>query len=337
MEQDGTKKRIILFVQGGAGDVLAATPMIRGFRNKYPQDEILVTSTYAQLLEGNPHIDVLVPLKEPKDFYDMHVANSPHPVRFYRKRFVYDYIMERDGEEWLGASSLPEFICRCYGADYDGKPLDYFPTDYELRAMKTMSSQSKNPIVLLHIFGAVPSDGQPTKTNKMKDLNPAIVSPLVEKYKSQFDFLQIGLEGEPVIPGAVNCLGMPMRDTIALMKYAKTGIMIESLFAHCANATGLPVIVVHQNMNFKFFGHPTNLNITWSGGCQKHPCNRPAGALVDLGPGYLNPKTRQQVLWDCNPQLCAQMPTEFLEKHFLEVVNRQPIQPATTLEEARQQ
>jgi ADP-heptose:LPS heptosyltransferase len=337
------KKRIILLTQGGAGDVLAQTPMIRSMRKKYPEDEILVTCTYSQLLEHNPNVDILVPLKEPKDFYDEYVLRSPNPIRFFKKRFLYDYCLEADGVEWLGASCLPEFACTCYGVPYDGGSLDFFPTDYELKAMKTFTDQSikmGRPLVLLHIYTAVPSDGMPTKTNHLKDINPKIIEPIVAKYKDKIDFLQIGLIGEPRIEGSLDGLGMPMRDVITCMKYATTGILAESLFAHGANSMNMPAIVIHQSTNPKFFGHPTAHNLSYSGGCPHHPCNRPVGALVDLAPGYTNPKIRNQLLWDCDNQVCATMPSEEIEKVLLEIINKkvasQQLPTGTTsLEEAR--
>jgi len=75
-------KRIILFCQGGAGDVLAHTPMIRGMRNEYPDDLIIVLSTYKQLLEHNPNIDILFPLNDIQDFYSEFVISKN--VRFFK-------------------------------------------------------------------------------------------------------------------------------------------------------------------------------------------------------------------------------------------------------------
>lgn len=313
---ENEKSRIILFVQGGAGDVLSHTPMIRYFRNTYPDDEIIVLSTYSQLLENNPNIDELIPLKNPKDFYDQYIMNKN--IRFFKKHFVYDGIMDEPAQ---GCTCLPEFICKMYGAEYDKKPLDYFITDYEKRAAATFINQYKPlnmPIVLLHCTGAIPSDGNFNKTNNLKDLNIQLISQLVQKYKEKILFIHIGLEGEPKVEGAIDALGMQMREAIALIPLANSYIFIESLFAHCSNALGTSGIVVFQNMSPDFFGYENNNNVSWNGGCKLWPCNRPVGALLDLIPGYKNPKTRQPLLWECANQLCAQIPLENLESVLLD-------------------
>jgi hypothetical protein len=325
------KEKIILFVQGGAGDVLSHTPMIRYFRNKYPDDYIIVLSTYSQLLEHNPNIDKLLPLKEPKDFYSEYVLNQN--IRFFKKHFVYDGIMDEPAQ---GCKCLPEFICKMYDAEYDEKPLDYVITDYERRAAETFINQYKPlnmPIVLLHCTGAIPSDGAFNKTNNLKDLNIGLMTQLVQKYKDKILFIHIGLEGEPKVEGAIDALGMQMREAIALIPLANSYIFIESLFAHCSNALGTSGIVVFQNMSSDFFGYPNNHNVSWSGGCKLWPCNRPVGALLDLIPGYKNPKTRQPLLWECADQLCAQIPLENLEEVLLESLNA--TKGNTALETAR--
>jgi len=332
-EKKDEKSKIILFCQGGAGDVLAHTPMIRYFRNKYPDDEIVVLSTYSQLLEHNPNIDLLVPLKTPKDFYSEHVFTKN--VRFFKKHFVYDGIMD---EPARGCTCLPEFICKMYGAEYDGKPLDYFITDYENRAAQVFMGQYKflnAPLVLLHCTGAIPSDGDFNKTNTLKDLNIELANGLVDKHKDHILFIHIGLEGEPKVNGAVDALGMQMREAIALFTLADSYIIIESLFAHCTNALNTNGIVVFQNTSPEFFGYPNNYNASWNGGCKDWPCNRPCGALLDLSPGYRNPKTRDRLLWECPDQVCAKIPLENLSKLLVESLETKKEKGNPELEAAR--
>lgn len=347
-EMNTKQKSIIILCQGGAGDVLAHTPMIRYFRKAYPEDKIIVLSTYKQLLEHNPNIDELISLKEVDDFYSEYVHMQD--VRFFKKHFVYDAIMDEPAN---GTTSLPEFICKVYGAEYDKQPLDYFVQPKEIRKAKTFLSQykiNKNlPIILLHCTGAIPSDGQMSKTNNLKDLNIKIVDEFVSNNLDKAWFIQIGLEGEPVvghyvngpdgvkfIPSAVNALGMPMREAIAIINECDSFIFIESLFAHCSNALKKRGIVVFQNMSPDFFGYSQNLNIHHKCDCEIWPCNRPVGALLDLLPGYRNPKTRQALLWECQNQVCAQITVEELQTNFnslLEEITSK--NGSTSLEEVR--
>lgn len=362
-----TQSSIILFVQGGAGDVLAQTPMIRCMRQTYPDDKIVVLSTYSQLLENNPNIDVLISLKDPKDFYSEYVLDQN--VRFFKKRFLYDYIMD----DWAsGTKNLIEFACNCYGVKWDGAGPELYLTEYEKRATKTFMSQTNKKKVLLHVYCAVPSDGGHQvlmcdlckgtgkipdgsvcqkcggsgkivirqKTNGLKDIDPQILAPIIEKHKNKVDFLQIGLEGEPIVPGAVDCLGMPMREAIALIDQCDSFIFAESLFAHCAGALKKPGIVIFQNTDPEFFGYPTAFNLSDANGCTLWPCNRPVGALLDMLAGYKNPKTRERMLWECPDQKCAKISTKIVEEALIKSLNNESPRPSgdngfSTLESAR--
>lgn len=331
--KDNDRSKMIFFVQGGAGDVLSHTPMIRYFRKKFPDDELIVLSTYSQLLEHNPNIDTLIHLRSPKDFYSEHIHKKN--VRFFKKHFIYDGIMDRQAK---GCVYLPEFICKMYDAEYDGKPLDYFVTDYEKRSADVFIGQYKQfgvPIVLLHCTGAIPSDGNFNKTNNLKDLNIATATKVVESFKEKVIFIQIGLAGEQRVEGSIDALGMTMRETIALIPAVDSYVFIESLFAHCSNALGGKGVVVCQNMDPEFFGHPNNNNISWSGGCEDWPCNRPVGALLDLSPGFKNPKTREQFLWECNNQVCAGMPYEHIAESLHAILEEKHGKGNIDLEKAR--
>ncbi len=320
------QSKSIFFIQGGAGDVIAHTPMIRYYRQKYPEDKIIVISTYSQLWEHNPNVDLIVPTRELDNFYEEQVLGQK--VRFFKKHFIYDAIMDLPAHN---ARTLPEFVCNVYNAEYDGKPLDYFISPKEQKVAHTFISQYyplNKPIVLLHCTGAIPSDGNFNKTNKLKDLDTKKIAELVKKLADRFLFIHIGLLGEPVVEGALDALGMPMREAIALIPHAASFIFIESLFAHCTNALQKTGVVVFQNTSPSFFGYQNNHNVSFSGGCKLWPCNRPVGALIDVLPGYRNPKTRERVLWECPDQVCARMPLEQLEQVLLASLSGPPTQSA---------
>jgi hypothetical protein len=357
------KNTIILFCQGGAGDVLAATPMIRAARKAYPKEEdneIIVAATYAILLEHNPNIDILIHLNkadEVKDFYSEYVYKKQLLGRnvIFKKFFIYDSILDTPA---IGCTKLTEFITSLYGFRdfYDENVPDYYLTEYEIASANRFLTQDTKPIVLLHIFSAVPSENGVNKmicgvcqgkgvlpqgkceicggngfviikekTNALKDLNPNIVGNVISKYKDQFNFIQIGLDGEPLIPGAIDALGMPFRDACALIGHPQVAsfIFIESIFAHIAGAFRKKGVVVFQNSDARFYGYESAIPFQWLGTCKVGPCSRPVGALMDFAPGYRNPKTKQKELWTCADQQCAKIPPEELEKAFLKSLEKE--------------
>lgn len=317
------KKNLVLFIQGGAGDVIAHSPMIRSFRKEYPNDRIIVLSTYSQLFENNPNIDKLHSLSDHTDFYTQYMFEQP--LRFYKKHFIYDHLLD---EVSTGCTTLPEFICKAYGTEYDNGAPDYFISEEEDKIidtfLKQFPPQSEKPIVLLHCTGSIPSDGAMNKVHGSKDLDIQTAAQVIQNFKDGVIFVQIGLQGEPLVPGAFDALGMPMREAIALIPRCSGFIFIESLFAHCAAAFNKPGVVVYQNTSPEFFTYPSFTAATKvhnSGKCPHWPCNRPLGALMDLQAGYTNPKTREKVLWECPTKLCKHISSDELSSSLHSILS----------------
>lgn len=322
---------IVLVVQGGAGDVLAATSMIRSMRNTYPRDRLIVLATHPYILAHNPNIDVLLEYNPQANsdtdyrfLFDEFVYGK-QPLRFFKQHFPYDGFLDIPFQR---AKTLPEAICNLYDCPYDGKPLDYVITPGERCAAQAFMTQFDKPLVLLHLTGILP----------LKNLNFDIVRTLVNKFKDKYCFAQIGSQKDENIKdeNIINMLGMPIRDTISIIPHMKTGIFIESIFAHCTNALNKSAVVVFNATSKEFFGYENNFNTSNSGGCTEHPCNRPIGTLNRFLPAYLNVKTGEPIQWRCPNMVCNKITAEQLEEVFvLSVTEEKKFGPFNSLEEAR--
>jgi len=63
--RDPRRRRIQIFRRDGIGDVLLLTPVLKAFRAERPDQEIIVTTAFPELLEGNPYIDQVVRSRTP--------------------------------------------------------------------------------------------------------------------------------------------------------------------------------------------------------------------------------------------------------------------------------
>jgi len=329
-----SKKNIVLFHQGGIGDIILQTLVPKIMRKRYPDDNIVIASTYSYIFDDNPSVDVVHSLNECVNLYEDYVLNGE--CRFFKKHFIYDHIRDVPA---MGCKNIFEFVCNCYDVDYDGSRPDYFIKTKEKKIAQTLLSQFSKPVVLLHISGSVPTEGTPHKVHDHKDIKPELAAELVNKYKDSYQFVQVGLVGEQVIPGAFDALGMPFREAAALIPECHTFVFIESSFAHIAGSLGKTGVVAFTNTSTSFFGYNTNINIDCGKcDCNIFPCFRPVGALVDMEPGYYDPKKRDKSLWRCKNQICKNIPFDTLDRAFVEACKRntRSVQaPAPTLAEAR--
>ena len=155
----------------------------------------------------------------------------------------------------------------------------------------------------------------------MKSFDLAQMVPILEKLSSDYEFIQIGAAGEPVITGIHNALGMPIRDTVSIMPHMKLCILIESLFAHCSNALALRSVVIFQSTSPEFFGYENHFNVWDTGGCKSWPCNRPIGSLNKFLPAYRDLEKGDALPWMCPDPLCSKMTAKDLEVTIWEAIN----------------
>lgn len=314
--------KIVYIIQGGAGDVVAATPTIRGLKKTYPEDELIVLSTWAHMLYGNPHIDRLLSFHvdhEVREIFNQFV--EPHrleELRFVKDRFPYDAFFDYPR---TNSKTLPEYICRVNNVEYDGEPPDYVITEFEKCAAKEWMKQFSKPVVLLHTQGILALKSMPVST----------IASFVDKLSKEYDFVQIGNKDDPIIPKTFNALGMPMRDTCSVLPLAKHRILIESVFAHVSGALRLRSVVVFHATDPTFFGYSNHINVVRKNcDCPLWPCNRPVGSIHKFMPGYKNLTNGNPMMWNCYDQKC-QITGDDLLSGFLLAKNPQ----GPSLEDAR--
>jgi len=85
-----------------------------------------------------------------------------------------------------------------------------------------------------------------------------------------YTFIQIGSEDEDRIKGTVNLQGLTIRKSMALIKYSKALVGLDSFYAHVAAAFEVPGIVLFGPSSPLIWGHKTNINIKANVFCS--PC-----------------------------------------------------------------
>jgi ADP-heptose:LPS heptosyltransferase/GT2 family glycosyltransferase/predicted SAM-dependent methyltransferase len=69
-EKDDVKLKICLVRYGARGDVLLMTPVLRKIREKYKNIDITVSTDYPDMIQNNPNIDHIIPIKQDYSKFD---------------------------------------------------------------------------------------------------------------------------------------------------------------------------------------------------------------------------------------------------------------------------
>lgn len=283
-------KTAVLMIEGGIGDHLLATPLLRGFRKHYPRDKwIIVVMAMHHEIYGlvdpiyndgdhiictNPNIDFLYSMRYKSNFYTLHAR---HADIIYRQN---PYIQS---PHRFGKYHFAEVWCKIHGFDMDVLSIDYYPTEEEDLKGKKLYETFKHPIIIIQPFGAN-DPFEPLKNTNNKDWFldrwQVVISWLVNR---GYTVIQIGKAGEHVFDKVFSLVGhTDIRETAIIMKYASFFISIDSFLMHVAKAFNKIGIVLWGRTNPFRLGYMENYNLFKLHSCPEIFCGRPEGILFDV-------------------------------------------------------
>lgn len=302
------KKVAIVMIEGGIGDTLLATPLIRGLRKKHPPEEwyLVLVAMYHEifgyvdpqfndgdhLISTNPNIDVLFSMRMNSNLYVNWARNA---------NIIYRQNPYIGSPQRFGPLHMAEIWCKIHEVEMDELKLDYHITEQEEEQAKSLYSMIDNPAVIIHPFGAHNPINKSKKTTN-KDWEDVrwyqIVHWLINK---GYDVIQVGAEGEPTFDGVFSLIGhVDIRETIAILKYADFFICIDSFILHAAKALEKIGVVLWGASNPYRLGYVENYNVFKLHSCPEIFCGRPETTLMD---GQVIPPTHF-LPWNCEGRNC---------------------------------
>lgn len=132
---DYNGKRILVMRVGGFGDLLLLTPVLREIRRRWPTASISVSTMahYAQVLEGLPYVDAVLPYPLPHD------AIGLHDVAIFYERAI-------EGNPRAEQIHATEVFAEIAGLPVDGAWSSLKP-EYRVRPSEALWAQASYPRV----------------------------------------------------------------------------------------------------------------------------------------------------------------------------------------------
>lgn len=250
--------KLIFYIKGGAGKVLAATPAVIKRWNvekiTNPETECIVVSHYPDLWDnlGITALDA----NTLENFYRDYVAEKDN--------VVYASDPYDDGEYIMRRINLVEAYFKIYDIrhlyEYD-LPLVKF-TDEEIADVdETLGPFSDKPPIAIQISGG--PENQNTSFSWARDLHVSQAEPVVNVLKERFNVFQIRRDDQPAIPG-IHTFSGSRREIMAFLSRCRGGIFIDSFGQHAAAAVRLKSVVLYIGTNPEQAGYTatnTHLNI----------------------------------------------------------------------------
>lgn len=243
------KQYVIEVVRPGAlGDIIATTPALEALRRANPEAHIrfICHNSGFELLRDHPDIDSVIDTEGPCDKryyfqYPMHEGYPHVPMRKHLAEYFADSV---------GVKLSPGWKC----------------------VLPEIGPLSKETIAVLELFmgdieARVPADiitfAVKTGWSRYKEWPLERWAELIRSMPS-YQWVQIGKEGEPPVPGAnYTCGKTSLRDTFRLMSASKVFIGLDSVFNHAANALSVPAVILFGSTSPIGSGYSNATNL-WS-------------------------------------------------------------------------
>jgi ADP-heptose:LPS heptosyltransferase len=244
--------RIFYIIAGGGwGDSVLTTPVFKHLKAVYPNCKVFVywiDKRHRMIYENNPYIDRL----RKWSFFSMPIDSIIY--FFNRKNQGKKYLINNYGI--FAPSKVYEIkasaiIGQMMGIHLtDTNPQIFLRNKEEKEALRLMQS-FKNPIII-NITSQTSSNQNWPKANWEK---------LILEMPD-YTFIQLGIESEEIISGAVDLRGKTsIRISIAMLKYACSFVGVVSFLAHASATVGIPGVVLFGPSTPIIWGHPNNINL----------------------------------------------------------------------------
>ena len=274
--------KICIISWGGIGDAICVTPSIRALKHKYSNSIIVLIhpTLHFPIYKNNPFIDYLYDresltaklLIKDSNYFDV-VYNT------IDCNLVSDKMMKK------------EIIGEKLNVDVKQLNNEIFLEDEELECAKNIVAEYNNPIQF-----------QPfSKGNEKKNWFINRWQELIKR-NNQFSFLQVGLADETYISGCIDLRGkLSIRESIALQKYCKLFIGVDSFLNHATNFTRTKGVIIFGRSRPKIWGYKENVNIS-TDNCYcgtMHQCNKNFQCLNEITVNEVD-RCLKQAFWGAN-------------------------------------
>jgi ADP-heptose:LPS heptosyltransferase len=211
------RRRIQVHRQAALGDVLLITPVLKALRYKYPEDEIVVTTEYPDLILGNPFVD--------------RVVKSATPLAGFDHTFNLEY------ERWPN-EHIVEAYARIVQVPVDDRtPEIYLSRDERATAVDLLHDADVDPHERFCVM-------QITSGWRVRDWPPDRFKEVAEALEQQgVRIVVLGQTADPPIDFGVDLRGRTtVREAAAVIEKCALMVTIDSLLMHIGYAFRRPVV-----------------------------------------------------------------------------------------------
>jgi hypothetical protein len=250
IKEEVKEKYVVWHVEGGLGKNIAATSLLSTIKKTYPDRKFIMVASYPEIFLNFPEIDRVYPAGNAPYFYQDYIEDKDTIVFRHEGYFQSGHISKQQ--------HLIQSWCEVFGLEYTNQQPVLLPNMIQKQFMFNWNREK--PIMLLHTNGGALQD--PSSYAWTRDMPPALVMHIIEKYSQNYHIMQICKNENQVYPGVEPITQhLTNFELASILAVSQKRVLIDSSLQHAAAAMKLPSTVLWVGTSPKVFGYDLHSNI----------------------------------------------------------------------------
>lgn len=241
-------KNIVFQIDGGIGKCIAATAVCSAIKKKYPNDNLIVVSGYADVFLNNPNVTKSFQFGQVSYFYKDYIKDKETELMLHNPYMEDDYVHLK--------KHLIQVWCEMNGIPYNGETPELYLTQREIDFYQRKYITDK-PIMILQSNGGGVAD---IKYSFARDLPSCVAIPVIEHFSKTHNIVHIRRDDQ-IGYDKTTPVTAPIRELLCLTLMSQKRLLIDSFLQHACMALNLPSVVCWITNSPKTLGYAMHNNI----------------------------------------------------------------------------
>jgi hypothetical protein len=243
-------KKVIFQISGGIGKCIAATALVKGIKEQYPDHELIVVSGYPDVFVGNPNIGKTYSFAQLSYFYQDHIEGHDIVTICQDPYLETSHIRQEKHliETWYELAKI----------DYNGQKPELFLSDREIQFHQQKIQAQGKPLMFIQSNGG--ADNQAQKYSWARDIPTSVMLKLIEHYSPKYDIVHIRRQDQ-IGYNNTSVLTDEFRGVASMLLASSKRVFMDSFAQHTAMALNLPSTVLWIANKPEVFGYDLHTNV----------------------------------------------------------------------------
>jgi hypothetical protein len=247
------EKYSIFHIEGGLGKHIASTAVAKAIKNNHPDRELIIVCAYPQIFVNLNYVHRVYRIGSTPYFYKNYIDKKDSLIFKHEPYFTTEHIHKK--------MRLIENWCKLYNLEYNGEQPEIKFNPREIQKYGSLWNTNK-PLFVIQSNGGMYNQESGLPYRWTRDMPFSVVQSVVDKYKDQYEIVQITRPGSPVAIGANPITHeMTPHELLSVLLYSDKRLLIDSSLQHAAAAFNLPSTVLWIGTSSKLFGYDIHDNI----------------------------------------------------------------------------